>query len=97
VVVVTVLDAPRVDTIILDETILNETVECRLQDAEAAWLWTMRCCGSEVMLCDDHDANAYAAASKQILQPHRFFVCSECSHDFGYQPRLSEIIGRRPI
>jgi hypothetical protein len=25
---VTVLDAPRVDTIILDETVLAETVEC---------------------------------------------------------------------
>jgi hypothetical protein len=95
--IVTVLDTPRVDTIILDETILDDTVECRLQDAAASWLWVMRCCGTETMLCDGHDANAFTGANKAILEAHRYWLCDHCGADFGYRPRLSEICDRRPI
>jgi hypothetical protein len=51
---VTVLDTPRVDTIILDETMLEETACCKFDRNPAAWLAKCRYCPKTVLWCDYH-------------------------------------------
>jgi hypothetical protein len=49
-----VLDTPRVDTIILDETILDDTACCNYDDKPAEWLAHCRHCPSQALWCADH-------------------------------------------
>lgn len=89
----TVLDTPRVDTIILDETILNEDPGCQSAqgcDKTAEWSCVMRCCGDSACLCA-----ACLARSRRATEGH-FIICSSCGHRFGYA-RFETIVRTNPI
>jgi hypothetical protein len=88
---VTVLDAPRVDTIILDETILNDTVECESphchhigRGSHPAAFTVRLSCGSQQLACTTR-VHEYRTVDHLIR-------CTRCGFqfhltaDFGYTP-----------
>jgi hypothetical protein len=94
----TVLDAPRVDTIILDETILNETIldddpGCQSAqgcDKTADWSCVMRCCGQSSLLCDP------CVGKARMVADGRYITCADCRHCFGFA-RFETIVRTVPL
>jgi hypothetical protein len=77
----TVLDAPRVDTIILDETILDEEPGCQSAqgcDKTADWSCVMRCCGQSSLLCDP------CVGKARMVADGHYITCAGCGHRFGW-------------
>jgi hypothetical protein len=90
---VSVLDTPRVDTIILDETILDDDPSCQAAygcDKTAEWSCVMRCCGDSACLC----AGCLAKARK-VADGH-YITCSSCGHCFGFA-RFETIVRTVPL
>jgi hypothetical protein len=89
----TVLDTPRVDTIILDETILNDDPSCQAAygcDRTAEWSCVMRCCGDSASLCDPCVGKARKVADGC------FITCARCGHRFGWT-RFELVVRTNPI
>jgi hypothetical protein len=88
-----VLDTPRVDTIILDETILNDDPSCQSAqgcDKTAEWSCVMRCCGNSACLC-----STCLAMSSKAVEAH-YIICASCGHRFGYA-RYETIVRTVPL
>jgi hypothetical protein len=73
----TVLDAPRVDTIILDETILDETASCTFDDNPAVWIAGCRRCPRHALWCADHHDRKMVEARN----PSRVWLCRDCGNE----------------
>lgn len=92
----TVIDKPDVDTVILDETILDKVLPCVEADAGASWLWRIKCCGEPTYLCDVHEERARQAVAT-AAGSNAMCVCGLCGHKFGFHPKLDDIYWRAPI
>jgi hypothetical protein len=64
----TVLDAPRVDTIILDETILDDVAGCDFCTEPAAYLARMRCCTKQALVGDTCVSQARSRPVPPLVQ-----------------------------
>lgn len=92
----TVLDAPTINTTILDEFELHEELPCYHEDAGATWRWVMVCCGETTYLCDKHDKRG----KNNIAHLTSMFArckCGTCGHSFGFYPKFSDVYRRHPI
>jgi hypothetical protein len=87
----TVLDAPRVDTIILDETILDDTVECESphchhigRGSHPAAFTVRLSCGSQQLSCTTR-VHEYRTVD-QIIMCTRCELQYHFTADFAYTP-----------
>jgi hypothetical protein len=78
----TVLDAPRVDTIILDETILNDTACCKFDRNPAAWLAGCRTCPRRSIWCEVHYEMKMDQIEDGLNRRHHCYECGANSREF---------------
>jgi hypothetical protein len=86
------------ETVILDETILDDTLRCNLCDQGAEWRWQMQCCPKATQFCTTHDQWFMKIKTEQLGNPLIRHTCETgCGHVFGYKPLFDTVYRRHPI
>jgi hypothetical protein len=91
------LEAPITERVVIEDTVLEDTLPCRHGDAGAEWRWVTRCCSEPVFACAKHDAVALASATRRFAEPGRVHLCTACSAVLGTDLTFDQVFRRHRV